>query len=186
MKKQLTAFLSLSALLIGCATLGSKTLYKSDTSTRINTIGFTTLDGDSVVSKIFSETSNVFEKTVFETFHDYRLYDIKPIDTQLSIVNSDTSKIAKICQENNLDALVVSRLTFIHTTYSVDFIPVAKNYDTEVTMKLFDKSGKLIVAVSHNTYKGNSYMTAPTARRTIHDGTEGAIRKMVKELGLTK
>jgi hypothetical protein len=186
MKKELTALLLLSILFTGCATLGSKTLYKSAPTTPIKTIGFSNLDGDSIVSKIFPQTSDIFKKTVFETFQNYHLSDIRSIDNELSVVNSDTSKIAKICQENNLDGLVVSRLTFIHVTYSVNFIPIAKNYDTEVTMKLFDKNGKLIVAVSHNTYKGNSYMTAPTANRTIHDGTEGAIKKMVKELELTK
>jgi hypothetical protein len=68
----------------------------------------------------------------------------------------------------------------------MNFIPIAKNWDTEVEMKLFDNTGNLMLTVLHNTTKGNSYFTPSTADRTIHDGTEGAIKRLAKELGLTK
>lgn len=94
--------------------------------------------------------------------------------------------IRKICNENNLDGFVVSKLKFIHVTYSMYFIPIAKNWDTEVEMKLFNSTGNLMLTVLHNTTKGNSYFMPPTADRTIHDGTEGAIKRIIKELSLTK
>ena len=186
MTKQIMSFLFISILFVSCATLGTKTLYKSETNIMIKKIGFTRLDGDTIVSKIFPQTDSIFKRTFVETFKSYNLNDITSLDNEFSIDNPDITAITKICKDNNFDGLIVSHLKFIHVTYTMNFIPIAKNWDTEVEMKLFDQSGKLMLTVLHNTTKGNSYFMPPTADRTIHDGTEGAIKRIAKEFGLTK
>ena len=186
MTKQLISFSFISILFVSCATLGTKTLYKSNTNSGIKKIGFTRLDGDSIISKIFPQTDSIFTRTFVAIFKSYNINDVTSLDNEFSIYNPDTIAIAKICNDNNFDALIVSRLKFIHVTYSMNFIQIAKNWDTEVEMKLFDKSGNLMLTVLHNTTKGNSYFMPPTADRTIHDGTEGAIKRIAKEFRLTK
>ena len=135
-----------------------------------------------MVSQIFPQTDSIFTKTFTETFRAFN-FDIVTFNKELSISTPDLNTITQICKENNLDGLIVSHLKFIHVTYSMSFIPIAKNWDTEVRMKLFDRSGNLVLTVMHNTTKGNSYVMPPSADRTIHDGTEGAIKRLAKELG---
>ena len=171
---------------VSCSTLGTKTLYKSDIKNPIKKIGFTKLDGDTIVSKLFPQTDSIFKKAFLETCKNYNLNEVFPLNKELSIGQPDTTSMAQICNEKNLDGLIVSRLKFIHVTYNMNFIPIAKNWDTEVEMKLFDKKGGLLLSVKHNTTKGNSYFMPPTADRTIYDGTEGAIKRIAKEMSLTK
>lgn len=186
MTKHIFLFLIITIALTSCAALGTKTLYKSETKSEIKKLAFAKLDGDSIVSKIFPQTDSIFSNTFVETFRTYNLKDIVPFNSEFSIDKPNINTIAQICKENNFDGFVVSHLKFIHVTYSMNFIPIAKNWDTEVEMKLFDKTGNLMLTVLHNTTKGNSYFMPPTADRTIHDGTAGAIKRLAKELCLTK
>jgi hypothetical protein len=186
MTKQILTLAIFIIFLEGCATLGTKTLYKSEARSEIKNIGFSNLDGNAIVSKIFPQTDSIFKKTFIETFKTYNLTDIIPLNIEFPIAKPNTSEIAQICKENNFDGFVISHLKFIHITYSAYFIPIAKTWDTEVEMKLFDNTGNLMLTVLHNTTKGNSYFMPPTADKTIRDGTQGAIRRIAKELRLTK
>jgi hypothetical protein len=186
MTRKIFLFLIITIALTGCATFGTNTLYKSEEKIEIKKLGFAKLDGDSIVSKIFPQTDSIFTNTFVETFKTYNLKDIVPFNSEFSIDKPDINTIVQICKENNLDGFVVSRLKFIHVTYSMSFIPIAKNWDTEVELKLFNKIGNIILTVRHNTTRGNSYFMPPSANRTIHDGTAGAIKRLAKELGMTK
>ena len=186
MTRQALLFLVITITLTSCAVLGTKTLYKSEIRTEIKKLAFAKLDGDSIVSKIFPQTDSIFTNTFIKTLKTYNLKDVIPFRTEFSIEKPDINLIAQICKENNLDGFVVSHLKFIHVTNIINFIPITKNWDTEVEMKLFDKTGNLKLTVLHNTTKGNSYFIPPTADKTIHDGTAGAIKRLAKELGLTK
>ena len=186
MKKQILAITIAVFLLESCATLGTKTLYKSGTKTEFRKIGFSNLDGNAIVSKIFPQTDSIFKRTFIETFNGYNLTNIIALNNEFSISKPDISEISQICKENDLDGFIVSHLKFIHITYSAYFIPYAKTWDTEVEMKLFDNTGNLVLTVLHNTTKGNSYFMPPTADKTIRDGTQGAIKRIAKELHLTK
>jgi hypothetical protein len=108
------------------------------------------------------------------------------LDNEISIIKPDTALIKELCIKNGLDAIIVSRLTFIHVTYRMGVIPIIKNYDTNVEMKLIDKNGALLLNVNHNTLHGNSYFMPPSANKTIYDGTAGAIKGIGKEFGWLK
>ena len=183
MKRALKFFL-VSILLSSCATFGTKTLYKTTDSFSLQKIGFCNLDNDSIVNKIYPNTSKIFAKTVINSFNEYGFDNLIQLQSKISYENPDLSKISELCKENNLDGFLISRLRFIHVTYSVYFIPVGQNYDTEVEMKLFDNNGKLLLTTKHNTYKGNSYMMPPSPDRTITDGTNGTIKRIVKEMNI--
>ncbi len=185
MRRHTLLFLIITILLTSCAALGTKTLYKSKAKNEFKKLAFAKLDGNRIVSKVFPQTDSIFTNTFIETFRIYNLRDIVPIDGEFSINEPDLNSIVQICKENNLDGFVVSRLKFINVTYRMNFRPIARNWDTEVEMKLYDKLANLVLAVRHNTTKGNSYIVFPTADRTIHDGTAGAIKRLALELGLT-
>jgi len=186
MIRQTLSFLIISFVFTSCAALGTKTLYRNEIYPEIKKLAFAKIEGNRMVAKKFPQTDSIFNKTFIETFNSYNLYNIVPLNSTFLIDKPDTSKIIKICNENNYDGLVITRIKFIHISYAFDFSSVAKNWDTEVEMKLFDKTGNLLLSILHNTIKGNSYFMPPIAERTVHDGTAGAIKRMAKELGLTK
>ena len=154
---------------VSCAAVGTKTIYKTATQPTVQKIGYYTLGNIDTLSLIYPETSLVFDSTIKKITNVYSLdvpLKIKPTTKSLT----DKNAISEICKQNNLDALLITDLRFIHTTYTALFIPIVSNYDTEVEMQLYDKEGKLLYATKHNTYKGNSYIKIPTAEKTIHDG----------------
>lgn len=167
---------------IGCATIGTKTIYKTKVQPTIQKIGYCTLSNIDTLSLICSETAQVFDSTINKLLNTYSL----DVPLKLEAINNDVIKkdeISKICKHNNLEALLITDLRFKYMTYMVLHVPVASNYDTDVKMQLYDKHGELLYVTKHNTYKGNSYMKAPTAERTICDGVKGAFTRIAKEIG---
>ena len=184
--RKIFEFIIISTFLSSCATVGTKTLYKTDEKLNINSLGYNTLDRDSILTIIYSNTNTVFDSTIIETFIEFGIDNYKSLNENLSYYTPDLEKIKEICNQQGLDALLISRLKFINTTMSVYFVPVSHNYDTEVEMKLFDKDGKLLYNTRHNTFKGNSYLSPPPVERTVHDGTKGALIRIFKNMGLIK
>lgn len=172
--------------LSGCATFGTKTLYNSGNKILPKKIGFTKLEGSMIINKIQPITDSVFNSAFIQSFKKYGIADVFPSQTELSFDAPDQNAIAQICRDNNLEALVVSRLMFINVSYSVYLIPIGKSWDTEVKMKVFDSNGSLLLAVSHNTANGNSYSNIPVPEKTIFDGAKGAIKRIAKEFGWGK
>lgn len=84
-----TTLILFIATLTGCAALGTKTLYKSDTKSSIKRVGFSKLDGDTIVSKLFSQTDSIFNKTFIETFKTSNVIDAVAINNEFSINNPD-------------------------------------------------------------------------------------------------
>ena len=169
-------------LFISCAAVGTKTIYSTNTRPSVQRIGYFTLGNIDTLSMIYPETSLAFDSTISKYANIYSLdIPMKIKYTEDSQINNDI--ISEICRQNNLDALLITDLRFIHTTYTAFFVPIVSNYDTEVEMQLYDQDGTLLYATMHNTYKGNSYMMSPSAEKTIHDGVKGAFVRIAKEIG---
>ena len=176
-------FLSLIAILLtSCAAIGRKTIYKSPSKPKILKIGVADLFDKEQLSYIFSETNETFKKSVEQVTNEKKHYSIVLFNREMDFDNPSKELIVDKCNLYNIDAVLFSRLKFIHVTYKMMFIPIAQNYDTEVEMKLIDRKGDLILSTIHNTYKGNSYMTSPTAETTVMDGTKGALKRIYAEL----
>lgn len=186
MLRQLLLLIISSAPLLGCTTLGTKTLYKNSTIERPQKLGFVELDNDSTISKLFPKVDSIFKESIKEAYLKYNTGEIRTVEKYISTTKPDTSLIAEICRREQLDGLIWTKIKFIHVTYSAYFIPVAKNWDTEVAMFLFNKDGSLLLGVSHNTLHGNSYLMPPSADKTIHDGVAGALKRVARELGWVK
>jgi hypothetical protein len=179
-------FIVISTLLSSCAAVGTKTLYKTDEKVDIHSLGYNSLDGDTILSRIYPYTNNIYDSTIIETLNEYGIDNYKSLNENMTYQTPDIEKIKVICSQYKLDALLVSKLKFIYATQTIYFVPVSHNWDTEVEMKLFDKNGRLLYNTKHNTLKGNSYMNPPPVERTVHDGTKGALVRILKNMGLIK
>ena len=175
----------ISLLLSSCAALGTKTLYKSPNLREINTVGFCPLENDTL-QQIFERTAIVSDSAVVETLKTYGWSPPRRLDSALSFDHPDPAFIADICRRKGLDGVIVTKLQFIHVTYSMYTIPIFQNYDTEVEVKLLDSSGNVVLITRHNTLAGNSYMMPPLPERTVYDGVEGALKRMMKEFNREK
>ncbi len=171
------------SLLYSCASFGGKTIYRQTNYTnKIKSIGYTNLENDTLLTKIFENTNKIYKETVKTFLIPYQIKTVEFEKNALNFSNPDTNTIIKICNNYDIDALILTKLSFINVTYSIYLIPYAKNLDTEVEMKIYDKSGKLISHTLHNTLHGNSYMFPPPTERTIKDGTEGNLKRIAKSL----
>jgi hypothetical protein len=172
--------------LSGCVAVGTKTLYKVSEPQAIRSLGFSKLQEGEIIKQVCSEAEEIFQQTVPRSFNDYGISNVTYINEEINYESPDTERIKEICSQRELEAILITKLKFIHVTYSFYMIPIAQNYDTEVETKLIDKHGNLIYNIRHNTYKGNSYMMPPSAERTVKDGVIGTINRIVKEMGLKK
>lgn len=177
--------LIVSLLVCSCAAVGTKTLYKTSDNIQVHKIGYVKLAGDTILESIFPQTDSIFSSSITKTFNEYGVNPVG-IEDYLPFESPGINKIRGICKEYNLDGLIISKIKFIHVTYSIYFIPYAQNYDTEVEMKLYDKNGNMLVKTLHNTLKGNTYKNPPSVNMTIADGAKGALKRIAKEMGLTK
>lgn len=174
-------------LFTGCATIGRQTLYKNSSIGEINKVGFARIEGDTIVAKVYPQTDSIFKATVLGELSKYSTKSVYPINKELSVSQPDTAAIREACRVNNLDGLLLSRIKFINITYTTLYIlPVGKNYDTDVEMKLFDKEANLLLDVRYKTLSNNLYLEPPTADKSIRNGTQGAIKRLMKEHGWTQ
>jgi hypothetical protein len=179
--KKILLFAVVVLLLSSCAVLvGTRTLYTASNIEKIHKYGYINVDNDNNLSTVYPRTNAVFTSTIIETFAKYSLEMPMEIYDNISFERPDTDKIISICKENNLDGLLLSKLTFVYPVYYIAFTPITPNIDTEVEMKLFNKDGRVIAITRHNTLKGSDYMLPPTTERTIHDATYRALKKIIK------
>ena len=163
-------------LLLGCST---KTLYRTPEKISLNKIGFVDLTNDSILTRICSNTNSVFRETIISTFKNIGSKNILYCIDKNNYYTPDTQAIKDICIKNNLDGIIIPKLTFIYVTTSFMFIPIDQRYDTEVGLKLFDKNGKLIFSVMFNTHSGDTYTKPPKPEIKIRDGTTGATLRLL-------
>lgn len=176
-------FLIFIFFLVGCTALGTRTIYKAKTQKTVQRMGYCTLSNIDDLSSICPEIAYVFDSTICKFSNIYSLdIPLKIRSIESDSINKDL--ISEICEQSNLDALLVTNLQFIRTTYTLYYaIPIMSNYDTEVMMQLYDRGGELLYATKHETRRGNSYMKTPTTERTVHDGVKGAFARIAKEIG---
>jgi hypothetical protein len=174
----------LIVLFAGCATTGVTTLYKTQEKVSIKTIGFADLCNDSSLTKLFPPTNDIFKQTLPIAFEEFGMKDVQHLDDRFQFQMPDTEAIKSACQKNNLDAILITNLKFINVSMRRGYGRMRGQADhhTEVDMKLFDKTGKLLFDEKYNTYYGNTYDQHPTARITIHDGTRGGVIAIMNDI----
>ena len=190
-KRKLTSFaiLIFALILSGCAAVGTKTLYKTNSIINydLKKIGYSQPASDSLLNKIRPNTSKIFY-SAFNEFFTNKTLEIEKCQLRdfVLIDTIDTSEIKRICSENNLDGYICTQIKYKFVNNYYMYIPLGKSEDAYVEMKLYDKNGTLIIHTKHNTYAGNSYMMPPKAEQTIRDGTFGTLKRIFKEIEKSK
>jgi hypothetical protein len=161
--------------LAGCETTGVRTLYKTRESILLKNIGFVDLSNDSSLTKTFPPTNEIFKQTVPEAFENKELKNVQYMHYLFNFDYPDLEGLKSACEQNNLDAILISHLRFINVPVYRYYRRAQIQHHTEIAMKLYDKTGKLLYNITYNTYYGNTYNTRPTAKMTIQDGTRGGV-----------
>ena len=181
--------LILVLLISGCAALVTITIQKANNlnSYEINKLGYSQLASEEILNSIKSNTSIIYQSNVEEFFSNesivaekYTLSKFESIDTIA------VSEIVELCQKNDLDCYLCTQIKYKFALYFYMFIPLGKSEDVIVDMKLFDKQGVLMLHTMHSTSAGNSYMMPPKAKKTVRDGTLGALKQIMKEIEQSK
>lgn len=178
--------ISITLCFSSCVALGTKTLYKQEGNLKVKSIGVMSFEGSAMAREVYSNTTQVYFNTMFERAIHFGLEPKLDSSEFLPLNNPDTSKIVLICKENQLDGLIASRLEFVDAEYNLFGDLVVIGFDTKVTLLLFDKNGKLLIATKHNSKTGNSYWMPPKPDIAIHDAVEGAFNRIAKEIGLSE
>ena len=99
--------LVLSTMLISCAAVGTRTIYKSDQFEPISSIGFTKLDNDSILCLIFPRTNEIFNESVSNTIKKYGIYDSRELEYKVTFEEPEVNRIVEICNDQGIDALLL-------------------------------------------------------------------------------
>lgn len=168
--------IGLIALLLSCATLGSKTRIFDDVRVKkINTIGLITKRFDqprNIHHKIIKES---FTRTLIEGLENRNLFTIILLDT----LENENLNVESYSTTVPMDALLVAEWRLAKPNKMVT--------DAKVQLSLLDKDTKeVLLTSSHSTKFGNTYWSAPYLPRTLLDATDAALNTMEKKIRLRR
>jgi hypothetical protein len=121
MKPLKILYILIMALLASCS-LGTKTIYKREGTFSIQKIGYANPEQDSVIAQLFPQIDSVFQKSFTETFSKKTNAKAFFITNDYNYENPDYKIIKELCFRNEWDAFVVSRIKFIHVTYTLSLV----------------------------------------------------------------
>ena len=113
--------------LSSCSLLGTKTLYKKTSNSKIQRIGIVNICSEDKVNKIFPGTNEIYTLDLLEAISKYS--QNKTYGVQLnSPCYLDFKTITKLCKLLKLDGLIISELKFKNKTKN--------RSDTEIKMQI--------------------------------------------------
>jgi hypothetical protein len=177
------AALVLSVLLSACATFGTETRYRADRDISVDSLGMVALGVPADQQGIYESADSLHRATLGSEVEARQERPSRMVSTPdaLSFEDPAQSRVRSMCEEAGVDALLVSRLRFVRTIYRVFYIPVDRNWNARVDMKLYDETGALLVSTTHDTYRGNTYWSKPSPPVVIADAVEGSLTRLLEE-----
>lgn len=168
-----------SVLLISCANFGDALLYKNQDIkvSKIKTVLFFNPEVFPDIEEIKKPTYEAFYSATSDKMKSLGNINYLQVDTPVSFDTVDVKTVTELCQNNNADAAVISKVKY----FKVGLGSYVFSNQVVVGMKLYDAKGNFILETSYDTYKGNGRLLG-TAKNSVIIGTKGAIRKMNKEL----
>ncbi|HTX88378.1 MAG TPA: hypothetical protein VMC08_05265 [Bacteroidales bacterium] len=145
----------------------------------IRRIGYLEPDSLAKLKKIYPKTAFMQKGTVEYAFNLYAIDTVGLVKGTLGFDQPDAGEIISLCKENNLDALMLTRLNFLYQK-------LHNYYQAEVELKLYDRQGNLISNPKCNTLHGKSYYPNPELFEVERDVLNCAIGKIAKDLKLKK
>ncbi len=149
-------FIGLLLLLSNCSTvLTSGSYYKTKDDFFIHHFGYMELESEKHLEKLLPNIEDVFDNAITNTFYKYGLDSLKFVEHEFEYDSLSKDSIKAICQQYNVDGLLVSRLhpkqinnmEFFNREAFYGLNEVKSN-GIEMEMKLFDGNGKLLIKMS--------------------------------------
>jgi hypothetical protein len=180
---QYLLLITLSFIIVSCSTLGSRFIYQDESFQfdYLNKIGYTDLTNLSLIDKIDTSYSELFNNSIEKYLSSQNIKFIKIENIDFNNIENNSNLIQEICQKNNLNGIVIPKLEFLMLKYNKRKNKYIHGTDNKVDMKFYDLTGKLVFHSRHNTYYGNSYWKNPKPEMTIPDGAVGALKKIIEE-----
>ncbi|WP_312075663.1 pyruvate decarboxylase [Chryseobacterium sp.] len=129
------------------------------------------------VEEIKEPTNFAFFSAVSDNTSLNRRTKMIKTETQLSFETNDQQTISDYALNNDADFVTVSKVKY----FKVGLGKYVFSNQVVVSMKLFDKTGKLITESSYDTYKKNMRLLG-SAENSIKIGTAGALKTIQKNL----
>lgn len=129
------------------------------------------------IEEIKEPTNLAFFSAVSNNIGLHRKSKMIKTEIQMPFDTADQQTIADYASNNDADLVTVSKVKY----FKVGLGKYVFSNQVIVSMKLFDKSGKLITESSYDTYRKNMRMLG-SAENSIKIGTAGALKAIFKNL----
>jgi hypothetical protein len=153
-------------LLTGCET--TKLLYDSKVKVEIARLGIADVNKrHPKIDSIFPKLDSNFNAASIKYSNKYLANGTVHIAEKLSYHQPDSLKIITLCSKNNLDAIVVSYIDFRLVVERIYYVPVDKYFESILYSKVYDKTGKLLYHLVHDS-KDDSYEKIPNTYDVVN------------------
>lgn len=179
MKKNIL-FIGLVALSVAsCAALGNKLKYlnKAAHIKKVTKAVFFNPDVFPDIPEIHRPTDMAFSSAASNFAKENTRIQVVNINTTMSFDSIDVNYIKEICQNNDAQVVLVPKVKY----FKVGIGKYVFSNQVVVSVKLYNANGDFVIETSCDTYKGNARLLG-TAENSVKIGTEGALRKMLKEI----
>ena len=184
--KHIYCYLVILISFASCSSIGNKILYRTADPIHLTKLAYVNSEYDTVTNGLYPPANAVFTSTVDSFIVNHSLASPQYIHTTIAFDNIDSLKMKNICQENDCDAILLTKLYFISKYFiykkflnikpdNQQFLAFTES-DVCVEMKLFDKNGKLLIFSSYNTAEGNGTVFSP--KEGISKGIKGSLKEV--------
>jgi len=154
----------------------------------ISNLGIVHSEYDTISLGLYEEYYDIFKNEFTDGFSSAGIKNVMYIPEVLSFENIDKDEITKFCTDHGIDALLISKIYFLRTSFiyksflNLDDIEkpsmITGKPDIYFELKIFDQKGNNIIWTTHKVQTGNSSMVSP--QWTINKGLKKTIKKLKK------
>jgi hypothetical protein len=167
MIKENISFILLSCLIfLSCET--TKLVYDSQTKIELGRLGVADLNKKSPkLDSIFPKLDSNFNASTIKYSNRFLAKETIHLNEKLSCHVPDTLKIVDLCLKNNLDGVILTYIEFRLLINQIYFITTDKYFECILYSKIYDKNGKILYSVVHDS-KNDSYDKIPSTYDVVN------------------
>lgn len=170
---------AVSLLVISCSTAGKSQIAVAQLAKKndIKRILYFIPEVIPDIEEIKQPTYDVFFTAASDKMMSLGTRDYLRIDIPVEYDSVNVDMLREFCKNNDADVAVVPRVKY----FKVGLGKYVFSNQVEVSLKLFDAEGNLMLETSYDTFKAGGRMLG-SAANSVKIGTKGALQNMNKEL----
>lgn len=163
-------------LFLSCET--TKLVYDSKTNIELGRLGVADLNKKSPkLDSIFPKLDSNFNASSIKYSNRFLAKESIHLNQKLSCHQPDTLKIIDLCLKNNLDGIILTYVEFRLVINQIYYITTDKHFECILYSKIYDKSGKMLYSVVHDS-KNDSYDKIPNTYDVVNLATGITYKKI--------